>query len=84
MPQGHLVVVTDNDILGKVYREKEVILDLSSPFYKGEVMTLEKMKVVLTSAYIVHLTGKKAVQTGIELRLIEPASVLLVEGIPHA
>ena len=83
-PQGHLVVVTDKELLGKKFKEKNVVLDMSSSFYEGEVMTLEEVKSVLRGAYIIHLTGKNSVHLGKELNIIEQNAVLLVQGIPHA
>ncbi len=83
-PHGLLLVVTDKDILGKVFTEGKKQLDLTKRFYEGEEMDKEEVKKLLEQARDVHLTGKQAVALAVELDLIEARMILWVEGVPHA
>jgi len=83
-PHGQLIIVTDEDILGKVFSEGRLQLDLSKDFYQGEKMTEEAIKELFHRARHIHLTGKDAVDLGVRLGLVEEKKILFVEGIPHA
>jgi len=61
-----LVVVTDKEVIGKVFSEGNLQLDLTKDFYKGKEMNSEEME----RAYVVHFTGEKAVALGKRLELI--------------
>ena len=41
---GSLVIVTDKDILGKVFEEKKRQLDLTKKFYQGDLKSKEETK----------------------------------------
>lgn len=81
---GLLLVVTDQDILGKFFEEGRVQLDLRTAFYKGEERTKEEVKTLLAGARDVVFTGKVAVALGIELDLVDPKKILYVKNVPHA
>lgn len=83
-PHGTLLVITDREILGKVFEEGRIQLDMRKKFYLGEHMSKEKVKELLKSARHIHLTGKHSVAVGIELEVINNDKILWVKGIPHA
>jgi len=80
-----VVAVCDDTLLGQVFEEKGVQLDLSSPFYQGEVF--EKQQDVgdlLRNADSVNLVGDEAVKIGLMEGIITPEQVRTVDGVPHA
>lgn len=81
---GLLVIVSDKEVLGKVFSEKDLILDLTKDFYKGEEKNMEEVKNILEKAYVVHFTGKKSVTLGVDLGLIDKNKILFVKNVPHA
>ncbi len=81
---GLLMIVTDKDILGKVFEEGKLQLDLRKEFYQGEERTLGQIKILCSAARDLHLTGKEAVAIGVELGLVEAKRILWVKGVPHA
>lgn len=83
-PHGLLLVVTDKDILGKLFEEGKTQLDLRKGFYKGEERTKGQIKILCSAARDIHLTGKEAVALGVELGLVETDQVLWVKKVPHA
>ena len=83
-PHGLLLVVTDKDILGKVFEEGKVQLDLRKKFYQGDKKTKEEVKKIIVAARHVHLTGKDAVAIGLELDLVNQKKILFIQKVPHA
>ena len=81
---GLLVVVTDQDLLGKAFKENKKVLDISKDFYKGEEMSLDEVKELFKHARHIHLTGKESVALGVELDYVDSMRILYVDGIPHA
>lgn len=81
---GLLVVITDKEIIGKVFSEGNLQLDLTKDFYKGEEMNGEEIERILGRAYVVHFTGEGAVALGKRLGLVGEGKVLVIENVPHA
>ncbi|MDP3990146.1 MAG: DUF424 family protein [archaeon] len=81
---GPLYVVTDKDLLGKVFEEGKLQLDLTKKFFDGEEATKEELKKKLKYARHVHLTGKEAVALGVEMDLVDPEKILFIKNVPHA
>ena len=83
-PRGLLLAVTDKAVFGKVFTQGNVQLDLAKSFYQGVEMEKEEVQKLLAEARYVHLTGKEAVQLGVELGLVDERSILYVQKVPHA
>jgi len=83
-PHGLIVVVTDKMIMGNVYSEGKVRLDFTKDFYQGKEESAEKIKELMREARHLHLSGKQAVNLGIELNLVDKNKILRVKCIPHA
>lgn len=81
---GTILVVTDAEILGKVHLEGKKQLDLSKRFYQGEEKSPVEVEEMVERAYILHLTGKNAVELGIQLGIVDKNKILVIKGIPHA
>ena len=83
-PQGIILIVTDTEILGKMFEEDKKQLDLTNKFYFGEEKDTKYITEKLEDAHVVHFTGKKAVALGLSLDLIDKNRIMIVSGIPHA
>jgi uncharacterized protein len=83
-PQGLILVVTDQDLLGGKFSEGKLQLDLTKEFYQGEEKTKEEIFKLFTEARDLHLTGKEAVALGIEKNLVDSDKILYIEKVPHA
>jgi len=82
-PEGLILVVTDKEILGKVFEEGKKQLNLSNKFYLGSERDNEAVKALIPEVYILHLTGEKAVALGLELNLVDNEKVVWISGVPH-
>ncbi|WP_456475305.1 DUF424 domain-containing protein [Candidatus Pyrohabitans sp.] len=79
-----LVAVCDEDILGRVFEEGELILDIKKEFYGDEVFTEEQVVVFLNEATIANIAGEGVVAIAIREGIIDRENVLRVCGVPHA
>lgn len=81
---GLLVVVTDENLIGKKIEQGKLQLDLTTQFYKGEVKSKQEICLLCAHARHLHLTGKEAVALGVELDLVNPQRILYIQKVPHA
>ncbi|MFQ5621574.1 MAG: DUF424 domain-containing protein [Candidatus Nanoarchaeia archaeon] len=82
--KGVIVVVCDEDLLGKLFDEGQAQLDLTSDFYKGKKYTPVEAADIMRNADTLNLVGEKAVQLGVDEGMIDKNHVLKVAGVPHA
>ncbi len=83
-PHGLVMIITDTEIIGKKFETDKLQLDLSKEFYTGIEKTKEEIKKKLKKSYVVHLTGKRAVNLGIEIGIVDAGRILIVDSCPHA
>lgn len=81
---GLLVAVCDKDLVGKSFEEGELSLKISERFYKGEEATEGEVITSLQQATVANLVGKRAIQCAIDNNFIDEASVIFIDGVPHA
>ena len=83
-PNGNMLAVCDSNILGKVFEEENIQIDLSARFYQGEKLSIEKIEVLLKDCYVVNAVGKNSVDLLIRKNLVEKCNVRVISGIPYA
>ncbi len=79
-----LVAVCDSELLGKKFEEKGLQIDMTGEFYKGEKADEEKLKRMLTDAYLADFVGEKSVAFGIKKGIVKKENVIKVSGVPRA
>jgi hypothetical protein len=79
-----IVAVCDENIIGKKFREGELVLKLEESFYKGDNACKEEVIDALGSATIANIAGERSIECAIECGCIDPDTILYIEGIPHA
>lgn len=78
-----LVTVCDSELLGKVFREGELKLEVKPSFYNGEEASVEECLESLKGATIGNLVGS-IVERAVEVGLVNPANILRIQGVPYA
>ena len=81
---GEMVAMCDEELLGKIFTEGKIELDLEkySEFYRGELMDEEKAKkYVGYSLYTANIVGKRSVAIVIEKGLVSEDSVRRIAGV---
>ena len=79
-----LVGACDEELLGKKFVEGKLQLEVKRSFYDGHRVTADTLRNYLERATIANLVGKKTVECGIKMGLIDPDCVITIQGIPHA
>ena len=78
-----IVVVCDKNLLGKKFTEKNLQLDLTSDFYKGEEKSEQEILKIIDTAYIVNLVGKKSIKLALKKGLITKNNIVYIKKIPQ-
>lgn len=79
-----LVAVCDKELLGKKFTGDGLQLDLSSQFYKGELMDENKLLPILRRAYSFNIVGQKITDIALKEQIISEKNIIKIQGIPHA
>ena len=79
-----LVAACDKEILGKVFTEGELQLEVSKRFYCGELKDLKELSRILNEATIANLVGDKVVDYAVSCGLVSKENVLVIGGVKHA
>ena len=79
-----IVTIVDSDLIGKKFEEKNLQLDLTVDFYKGEERTEEEIKDITKDAYIVHLVGEESINFGLKMGWLDKDNIIKIKNIPHA
>lgn len=80
-----VVAACDKELLGRVFREGALILDLGkySKFYVGEVASEPELIAALKGATSVNLVGERAVSCAFKARLAKKGDERRIEGIHY-
>ena len=79
-----VIAVADEDLIGKILREKHVEFKVSESFYKGEKKTEAEVIDIIKKAGNINFIGKQAVVAGLKAGVISKESIITIQGIPHA
>lgn len=79
-----LVAVCDRDLIGKTYRDSGLKLEVSEEFYKGELVDTDQVQTALLEATTANIVGEQSMAAAISCGAIDPKSVIVISGIPHA
>lgn len=79
-----VVAVCDCNLVGKCFKEKNLKLDVSERFYKGDVASQEEVINVIKDAHTVNLVGKTSVDLGLKANIVFKENILKIKGVPHA
>ena len=83
--RGEIVVaVCDSELVGKIFREGDLKIEVKESFYGEEDVNEEEVKRALRMATIANITGKRAVQLAIEMGIIDRENVLKIGECWHA
>ncbi|THE65773.1 DUF424 domain-containing protein [Salinadaptatus halalkaliphilus] len=83
-PEGLLVSVCDDDVLGETFEEGEFSLTVTEEFYAGEAATDGDVVESLARADVANIVGTNAVDLAVEEGIIDEEAVLEVGETRHA
>jgi len=79
-----ILVVVDDELVGKRFEEGDLQIDLSKEFYKGEKVGEAEVIGLFKKAYIIHLVGERAVGLGIREGYVDKNRIVKIGGVKHA
>ncbi len=81
-----LVAICDEELLGKKIhdRKQDLTIHVNEYFYKGERMNVVDAVVLLRSATIANLTGKRIIDQAMKAGFVKRDAVAMIAGVPHA
>ncbi len=79
-----LVAVCDSELVGKVFREGDLKIEVKEDFYGEEEVGEEEVRRALRQATIANITGKRAVELAIKLGIIDKNRILKIGECLHA
>ncbi|MCX9014372.1 MAG: DUF424 family protein [Candidatus Methanoperedens sp.] len=79
-----MVAVCDKTIVGKTFREGELVLKLDECFYKGNEASDEEVKHAISCATVANIAGEKAIACAVDCGAIDPGTIIYIGGVPHA
>jgi len=81
---GRLVVaVCDKEVLGKEFREGDIVLSVPESFYRGDLVELDDAVRAIEEADIAVVTGRRIVEELIRLGIVCREAVLKVGNQLH-
>ena len=83
-PEGLLVSVCDEDVLGETFESDEISLTVTEEFYDGESADDDIVVDSLSRAAVANIVGRDAVELAIEAGFVEEGNVLEVGTTLHA
>jgi hypothetical protein len=79
-----LLAISDASILGKIFEEKGMQLEVPEDFYSGSKCSKAYAVKLIKSATIINAVGDNIISLMIEKKLIEKDKILKIGGVPHA
>lgn len=83
-PEGRLVSVCDENVLGETFENDGVSFEVTEAFYDGEHADEERVVASLARARVANIVGFRAVSLAVEHGFVEQANVLDLGGTSHA
>lgn len=83
-----VITIADKELVGKVFTEGKLQLDVKESFYKGEIKPkneiIETIQDWVKEDATFNIVGKNSVKTAIEAGIIHEESVGHIDNIPYA
>jgi len=79
-----IVAICDKNLIGKKLKTKDIEINITKRFYKGDELSDEEIIKILKEAENINIIGKKSVDFAIKNKFIKKNSIIKIKGIPHA
>ncbi len=79
-----VLAVCDSEIIGKVFREGKLKLEIKTSFYYEKKANKTEILKLFEKADIINISGKKIVALALREKYIEKNKIITIDGVPHA
>tara|TARA_Y100000310_G_C20402991_1_gene678302 strand:- start:151 stop:456 length:306 start_codon:yes stop_codon:yes gene_type:complete len=84
----NVVAICDSDLIGKKFEEKDLQLDLTTEFFKGDETSESEVLEIIESAVLedssFNIVGKESVACALKAGIVDKKSIKKIQGIPVA
>ena len=81
---GGIIAICDKELIGKKIKDKDLQLDITKRFYKGELKKEEEVIKILKNTSNANIVGKRSIELALKNKIIKKKDVIMVKNIPHA
>lgn len=82
--QGRLLLaLCDETLINKKIEEGDLVLDLTSGFFKGERVDVSVIVPLIKKAYIINAVGKEATRLLVKKKVITKEEILSIKKVPY-
>jgi len=78
-----VVGMCDENLLGKIFREGDLVLEINEEFFGGDLLELDEALHIAETSENVMAVGEVIVGRLVEVGLAHPESVLRIAGVPY-
>jgi uncharacterized protein len=79
-----ILAAADKDLLGQVFREDGIKIEVCPEFYEGEDADEEKLLNRLSMCSIANLVGEETIGVALRAGYVIDECILRIAGVPHA
>ncbi|MFW5986968.1 MAG: DUF424 domain-containing protein [Methanohalophilus sp.] len=79
-----IVAACDQELIGQKLKHGNVVVEITESFYKGDIVSEKQVQSALGRATSANLFGKKTIECALECGMINPESIITINGVPHA
>jgi len=73
----------DEELLGKTFREGDLVLEVNEEFFGGELVELDEAVAMIEMSDNVMVVGERLVSRLVEAGLVHPLAVKRIGGVPY-
>ena len=79
-----ILAVCDKELLGKIFKDKDICLKVTESFYKGKLVKEDKAIALMKNTNNINIVGEKSIDLAIKSNLISEDNIIRIKKIPHA
>lgn len=81
---GIIIGICDSELLGKKFEESDLVLDVSTSFYKGKIASMPAIIRALKLCLTANVVGNKIVTVLLKKGILKGQNIKSVKGIKYA
>ena len=79
-----IIAICDKNLIGKKIKTKDLEINITERFYKGEELSEQEILKLLKEAENINILGQKSIDFAIKHKIIKKSSVIFIKNVPHA
>lgn len=81
---GVVVSLCDKDLINKKFETRDLQLNITERFYKGDELSKERIIEILKEARNINIVGKNSIKLALEAGIILKENIIKIKNVPHA